>query len=117
MVHAPRPSQLVMVALVLLSVASVLNYAISQLGSGRLEGRIDSSWGLRTYSIRMGLTLNHSDLLNVAVGVGPGQVDVMSHWSGPPIPKAQGTMWRSGAWPSATTRRRDCWALRRCWPC
>ena len=47
MVHAPRPSQLVMVALVLLSVASVLNYAISQLGAGRLEGRIDSSWGLR----------------------------------------------------------------------
>ena len=46
MVHAPpRPSQLVMVALVLLSVASVLGYAISQLGSGHLEGRIDSSWG------------------------------------------------------------------------
>ena len=48
MVHAPpRPSQLVMVTLVLLSVASVLGYAISQLGSGNLEGRIDCSWGLR----------------------------------------------------------------------
>ena len=47
MVHAPRPSQLVMVALVLLSVASVLGYSISQLGSGNLEGRIDDSWGLR----------------------------------------------------------------------
>ncbi|HKM55856.1 MAG TPA: hypothetical protein VJY33_20795, partial [Isosphaeraceae bacterium] len=89
MVHAPRPSQLVMVALVLLSVASVINYAISQLGSGRLEGRVDYSWGLRAYSIRMGLTLNHSDLLNVAVGVGPGQPDIMSHWEGPPIPKGQ----------------------------
>ena len=48
MVHAPRPSQLVMLALVLLSVVSVLNYAISQLGSGRLESRIDYSWGLRS---------------------------------------------------------------------
>ena len=48
MVHAPpRPSQLVMVALVLLSVASVLGYAIPQLGSGNLQGRIDISWGLR----------------------------------------------------------------------
>ena len=48
MVHAPpRPSQLVMVALVLLSVASVLGYAIPQLGSGNLQGRIDTSWGLR----------------------------------------------------------------------
>ena len=91
MVHAPRPSQLVMVALVLLSVASVLGYAISQLGSGHLEGRIDSSWGLCAASIRMGLTLNLSDLLNVAVGVGPGQSSpiIMSHWSGPPIPKSQ----------------------------
>ena len=92
MVHAPpRPLQLVMVALVLLTVASVLNYAISQLGSGNLDGRIDSSWGLRAASIRMGLTLNLSDLLNVAVGVGPGQSFriIMSHWSGPPIPKYQ----------------------------
>jgi len=89
MVHAPlRPSQLVMVALVLLSVASVLGYAIPQLGSSHLKGRIDDSWGLRAYSIRMGLTLN-SDLLNVAVGVGPGQDMIMSHWSGPPIPKSQ----------------------------
>ena len=90
MVHAPRPSQLVMVALVLLSVASVLGYAISQLGSDHLTGRIDSSWGLRTASIRMGLTLN-SDPLNVAVGVGPGQSSpiIKSHWSGPPIPKTQ----------------------------
>ena len=31
-------------------------------------------------------------------------------------PKTRGR-WRSVAWPSATTRRRDCWALRRCWPC
>jgi hypothetical protein len=89
MVHAPRPSQLVMVALVLLSVASALNYAISRLGSGRLEGRVDSSWGLRMASIRIGLTLNLSNLLNVAVGVGPGQVNILSHWSGPPIPKSQ----------------------------
>ena len=39
----------------------------------------------------MGLTLNHSDLLNVAVGVGPGQSCpiLKSHWSGPPIPKSQ----------------------------
>jgi len=90
MVHAPRPSQLVMVALVLLSVASVLGYAISQLGSEHLESRIDSSWGLRAASIRMGLTLN-SDPLNVAVGVGPGQSSpiIKSHWSGPPIPKNQ----------------------------
>jgi len=90
MVHAPRPSQLVMVALVLLSVASVLGYAISQLGSEHLESRIDSSWGLRAASIRMGLTLN-SDPLNVAVGVGPGQSSpiIMSHWSGPPISKTQ----------------------------
>jgi hypothetical protein len=91
MVHAPpRPSQLVMVALVLLSVASVLGYAISQLGSD-LTGRIDSSWGLRAASIRMGLTLT-SDPLNLAVGVGPGQSSpiIMSHWSGPPIPKIQG---------------------------
>ena len=90
MVHAPRPSQLVMVALVLLSVASVLGYAISQLSSDHLTGRIDSSWGLRTASIRMGLTLN-SDPLNVAVGVGPGQSSpiIKSHWSGPPIPKTQ----------------------------
>ena len=94
MVHAPRPSQLVMVALVLLSVASVLGYAISQLGSGHLEGRIDCSWGLRAASIRMGLTLNLSDLLNVAVGVGPGQSGpiIMSHWSGPQIPKYQGSV-------------------------
>jgi len=92
MVHAPpRPSQLVMVALVLLTVASVLNYAISQLGSGNLKGRIDDSWGLRAASIRIGLTLNLSDLLNVAIGVGPGQSDsiLMSHWSGPQIPKDQ----------------------------
>jgi len=90
MVHAPQPSQLVMVALVLLSVASVLGYAISQLGSD-LTGRIDSSWGLRAASIRMGLTLT-SDPLNLAVGVGPGQSSpiIMSHWSGPPIPKIQG---------------------------
>jgi len=89
MVHTPRPSQLVMVALVLLSVASVLGYAISQLGSD-LTGRIDDSWGLRAASIRMGLTLN-SDPLNVAVGVGSGQSSpiITSHWSGPPIPKIQ----------------------------
>jgi hypothetical protein len=89
MVHAPRPSQLVMVALVLLSVASVLGYAISQLSSD-LTGRIDDSWGLRAASIRMGLTLT-SDPLNLAVGVGPGQSSpiIMSHWSGPPIPKIQ----------------------------
>ena len=89
MVHAPpRPSQLVMVALVLLSVASVLGYAITQLGSGNLEGRIDTSWGLRAAAIRMGLTLN-SDPLNVAVGVGPGQAFsiIGSHWSGPSVPK------------------------------
>ena len=87
--YAPRPSQLVMVALVLLSVASVLGYAISQLSSDHLTGRIDSSW-IRTASIRMGLTLN-SDPLNVAVGVGPGQSSpiIKSHWSGPPIPKIQ----------------------------
>ena len=47
MVHAPRPSQLVMVALILLSVASVLNYAISRFGSDHLESRIDYSWGPR----------------------------------------------------------------------
>ena len=90
MVHAPlRPSQLVMVALVLLSVASVLGYAITQLGSpGNLEGRIDCSWGLRVAAIRMGLTLN-SDPLNVAVGVGPGQAFeiIASHWSGPSVPE------------------------------
>jgi len=88
MVHARRPWQLVMVALVLLSVASVLNYAISRFGSGGyLEGRIDSSWVGRAASIRMGLTLNLSDLLNVAVGVGPGQAFpiIMSHWSGRPL--------------------------------
>jgi hypothetical protein len=91
MVHAPpRPSQLVMVALVLLLVASVLGYAIPQLGSSNLKDRIDDSWGLRAASIRMGLTLN-SDPLNVAVGVGPGQSSpiIESHWSGPPIPKYQ----------------------------
>jgi len=87
MVHAPRPSQLVMVALVLLSVAAMFGYAISMLGSD-LTNRIDDSWGLRAASIRMGLTLN-SDLLNVVVGVGPGQSSAIldSHWSGPPIPK------------------------------
>ncbi len=48
MVHAPpRPSQLVIMALVLLSAASVLGYSISQLGSGQLKGRVDDSWGLR----------------------------------------------------------------------
>ena len=91
MVHAPpRPSQLVMVALVLLSVASVLGYAISQLGSGHLEGRIDDSWGLRGLDPH-GPHTQPSDLLNVAVGVGPGQSFpiIMSHWSGPPIPKSQ----------------------------
>ena len=95
MVHAPpRPSQLVMMALVLLSLASVLGYAIPQLGSSELQGRIDCSWGPCAASIRMGLTLNHSDLLNVAVGVGPGQSQpiLMSHWSGPQIPEIQGTM-------------------------
>ena len=47
MVHAPpRPSQLVMVALVLLSVGSVLGYAIPMLGSSNLKGRVDDSWGL-----------------------------------------------------------------------
>ncbi len=90
MVHARRHWQLVMVALVLLSVASVLGYAIPMLGSSNLKGRVDDSWGLRAASIRMGLTLN-SDPLNVAVGVGPGQSSPIleSHWSGPPIPKYQ----------------------------
>ena len=118
MVHAPRPSQLVMVALVLLSVASVLNYAISRFGS-------DRTW--KTGSITRGgcarprsAWASHSTFPICSTspsGLAPARHDLMSHWSGPPIPKAQVDDRRSGAWPSATTRRRDCWAVRRCWPC
>ena len=120
MVHAPpRPSQLVMVALVLLSVASVLNYAISQLGSGRLEGRIGSSWGLRAASIRMGLTLNLPICSTSPSGLAPASHARSSRAIGrahqSPKSSVDGGDLERGR--PATTRRRDCWALRRCWPC
>ena len=119
MVHAPpRPSQLVMVALVLLSVASVLGYAIPQLGSGNLEGRIDSSWGLA----RPGSAwASHSTPIRSTSpsGLAPARHTRSSGATGRAhhSPTKSRASLGSGAWPSPTTRRRDCWALRRCWPC
>ena len=118
MVHAPRPSQLVMVALVLLSVASVLGYAISQLGSGHLKGRIDCSWGLRGLDPHGPHTQPFRSAQRRRRGwPRPVIPDHHEPLVGPTNPQNPGGRWRSGAWPSATTRRRDCWALRRCWPC
>ena len=110
MVHAPRPSQLVMVALVLLSVASVLGYAISQLGSGQLKGRIDCSWGLRGLDPHGPHTQPFRSAQRRRRGwPRPVIPDHDEPLVGPTNPQNPGRRWGSGAWPSATTRRRDCW--------
>lgn len=64
-------------------------YAAAEVSSGYGE-RVDSSWGLRMASIRLGLTSNTGPR-TLAFGVGPGQSTriIQRDWDGPPIPKGQ----------------------------
>ena len=59
------------IALVLAACLGSIGYGALKL-SGGLQGRVDSSWGLRALSIQTGLSAS-TDPLGLAVGVGPGQ--------------------------------------------
>ena len=87
--HSLTAGKCLALALVLTAAVAAVGYGASHLMGG-FDDRVEASWGIRTLTIRTGLTAN-TDPFSLAFGVGPGQsaLIIMRELAGVPLPEDQ----------------------------